>query len=57
MSKKKLKRYNKKFLVDPDFLYLKLRDACKEAYLANKFLLEPLASQEIGFKNEKTAVV
>jgi len=46
VSKKKMNRYNKKFAVDPDLLYLKMRDACKESYLTKRMTVSPLAIKE-----------
>ena len=42
ISKKLLKRYNKKFAVEPDILYLKIRDIYKEAFITKRFTLNPL---------------
>lgn len=42
ISKKLLKKYNNKFAVEPDILYLKIRDIYKEAYITKRFSLNPI---------------
>jgi hypothetical protein len=59
VSKKLFKKYNKKFSVDPDVLYQKIRDAYREAFITKKFTFNLQSESEVKLqtKERKAAIV